>query len=135
MKKSDWPQLFESIKPFLEDAARTHYEGDLEEGFKFGAVGQVLLDMGLSDDAIKTPLQLDGRGDLGIDGYYEDEDAEALILVQSKFHEKPTTIGNDDLNRFFSVLRKVLDPNVVVASKNPLANDARRAAADAIAKG
>jgi len=135
MKKSDWAPLYDRLSPFIDDAARTHYRGDRHKGFKFWAVGQVLMGMGLSDDALKDPLELDGRGDLGLDGYYEDADSETLILVQSKFHDKPVAVGNDDLNRFFASLRKILDPNVVVASKNPLAQDAHRGAREAIAKG
>src|SRR5574341_1038454 len=119
MKKSEWAPAYDRLRPFIEDAAQTPYDGDREKGFKFWAVKQVLMDMGLSDDAIKEPLQLDGRSDLGVDGYYEDPDEEALILVQSRFHEKPTAVGNDDLNRFFQNLTKVLNPKVVVAAKNP----------------
>ena len=135
MKKSEWAAVYERLDPFIEDAARTHYEGDKERGFKFWAVSQVMMDTDLSDDQLKEPLQLDGKGDLGLDGYYEDAETEALILVQSKFHDKATAVGNEDLNRFFSCLKKVLSPEVVVASKNPLAQDAHRAVKDAISRG
>jgi len=137
MKKSEWQPVYEKILPFIEDTARTHYDGDNERGFKLWAVSQALMETDLSDDELKDPLRLDGRGDLGLDGYYEDtEDTErpTLVLVQSKFHDQPVSIGNDDINRFLSCLRKVLDPEVVVATKNPLAQDAHRAVRDAISK-
>lgn len=135
MKKTEWAPVYERLEAFFEDAARTHYGGDKEQGFKFWAVSQVLVDTDLSDDQIKEPLLLDGKGDLGLDGYYEDTETDTLILVQSKFHDQPATIGNENLNRFFSCLKKVLSPEVVVAAKNPLAQDAHRAVKDAIAKG
>ena len=135
MKKSEWAPVYERLEPFIEDAARTHYEGDKEKGFKFWAVSQVLMDTDLSDDQIKDPLELDGKGDLGLDGYYEDAETETLILIQSKFRDQPAAIGNEDLNRFFSCLKKVLNPEVVVAAKNPLAQDAHRAVKDGISKG
>jgi len=135
MKKSDWQPIYERIEPFIEDAARTHYEGDKEKGFKFWAVSQVLMDTDLSDDQIKEPLLLDGKGDLGLDGYYEDAEIKTLVLIQSKFHGQPVAVGNDELNSFFSALKKVLNPDVVVAAKNPLAQDAHRAARDAISAG
>ncbi len=136
MRRADWQPAFDSIKPFIEDSARSNYTpDDLQRGFKFWAVSQVLMDMGLSDDEIKEPLTLDGRSDLGLDGYYEDAESEALVLIQSKFHNTATAVGNDDLNRFYSSLRKVLDPAVVVAARNPLAQDAHRAVRDAIQKG
>ncbi|MDP2950519.1 MAG: AIPR family protein [Chloroflexota bacterium] len=135
MKKSEWPPVYERLEPFIEDAARTHYGGDREKGFKFWAASQVLMDTDLSDDQLKEPLLLDGRGDLGLDGYYEDPETETLTLIQSKFHDQPVAISNEDLNRFFSCLRKVLNPEVVVAAKNPLAQDAHRAARDAIKNG
>ena len=132
MKKSEWQPAYDTIRLFVEDAARTHYGGNKERGFKFWAISEVLMETDLSDDQLKEPLVLDGRGDLGLDGYYEDPDAQTLILVQSKFHEQPVAIGNDELNRFLSSLKKVLDPQVVVATSNPLAQDAHRAVRDAI---
>ena len=135
MKKREWAPVYERIQPFIEDAARTHYDADKERGFKFWAVSQVLMDTDLSDDQIKEPLLLDGRGDLGLDGYYEDTETETLILVQSKFHDQPASVGNEDVNRFYNCLKKVLSPDVVVAARNPLAQDAHRAVKDAISKG
>lgn len=135
MKKSEWQPVYERLQPFIEDAARTHYEGDTERGFKFWAVSQVLMDSDLSDDQIKDPLLLDGKGDLGLDGYYEDTDTETLTLVQSRFHEHPAAVGNDELNNFFCCLNKVLNPQIVVAAKNPLAQDAHRSVRDAISRG
>ncbi len=135
MKKSEWQPVFDRLKPFIEDAARTHYRGDKEKGFKFWAVSQVLMDSDLSDDQIKEPLLLDGRGDLGLDGYYEDPDTETVTLVQSRFHEHAVAVGNEELNSFFTCLNKVLSPQIVVAAKNPLAQDAHRAARDAIGRG
>lgn len=135
MKKTEWPAVYERLQPFIEDAARTHYDGDKEKGFKFWAVSQVLMDTDLSDDQLKEPLQLDGKGDLGLDGYYEDPETESLIMVQSKFHNRAAGIGNEELNRFFGCLNKVLSPDVVVASANPLAQDAHRAVKDAIKRG
>lgn len=135
VKKSDWLPLYERIESFIEDAARTHYGGDKERGFKFWAVSQVLMETDLSDDQIKEPLELDGRDDLGLDGYYEDEETETLVLVQSKFRDQPVAIGNDEINRFFSCLRKVLNPEIVLAAQNPLAQDAHRAVRDAVSKG
>ena len=121
MRRADWQPAYDSIRGFIEDAARTQYEPhEIEKGFKFWAVSQVLMDMGLSDDEIKEPLTLDGRSDLGLDGYYEDGDSETLILVQSKFHASATAVGNDDLNRFYSSLRKILDPEVVVPHRTLL---------------
>ncbi|HXG36767.1 MAG TPA: AIPR family protein [Dehalococcoidia bacterium] len=137
MRRSEWQPVYEHIRPFIEDAARTHYRpGDLQNGFKFWAVSQALMDLGFSDDEIKQPLTLDGRGDLGLDGYYEDTDTESpsLILIQSRFHGTPTPVGNDELNRFVSSLRKILDPDIVVSARNPLAQDAHRAVREAIAK-
>lgn len=135
MKKSEWAPAYDRLRPFIEDAAQTHFEGDVEKGFKLWAVKQVLMDTGLSDDALKDPLELDGKGDLGLDGYYEDEEDESLILLQSKFHNRAVAVGNDDLNRFYQCLTKVLNPQVVVASKNALAQDAHRAVRDAIERG
>jgi len=135
MNKSEWAPVYQRLEPFIEDAARTHYGGDKERGFKFWAVSQVLMDTDLSDDQLKEPLQLDGKGDLGLDGYYEDAETETLILVQSKFHDQPAAIGNDVPNRFFGSLRKVLSPEIVVAARNPMAQDAHRAVKDAISKG
>ena len=133
MKKSDWAPVYERLNPFIEDAARTHYSGDKQKGFKFWAVSQVLMDMGLSDDALKEPLLLDGRGDSGLDGYYEDaEETWRCCSPSSMKHpwQSATTLSTSS-----SALRKVLDPNVVVAAKNPLAQDAHRAVRDAISKG
>jgi len=139
MKKSEWQPAYERLQGFIEDAARTHYDGDLWRGFKLWAVSQVMMETDLSDDELKEPLRLDGRDDLGLDGYYEDTedpDTPTLVLLQSRFHGEPTAIGNDELNRFLSCLTKVLNAQVVVAAsaKNPLAQDAHRAVRDAISK-
>src|SRR2546422_8071608 len=135
MKKSDWQPVYERLRPFFEDAARTYYdEGDRGRGFKFWSVSQVLMDGDLSDDEIREPLRLDGGGDLGLDGYFEDSDEATLTLVQSKFHEQAVAIGNSELSKFLGCLNKLLNPSVVVASKNGLVSDAHRALKDAIAK-
>ncbi len=134
MKKKDWPAAYERFQPFFLDAARTHYDGHLERGFKFWATSQVLMDTDASDDELKAILELDGAGDLSLDGVYKDEDAETVVLIQSRFHEKATTIGDDELNGFLSCLKKVLDPEIVVASKNELITDAHRIIKEAVEK-
>jgi len=138
MKKSEWQPAFDRMRPFLEDAARTQYrEGDIEKGFKFWAVGQVLTDTGLSDDELKDAIRLDRRSDLGFDGYYEDPDSETLFLFQSRFHSVPETVGNSEPNEFVGSLQKLLNPEVVLAAaaKNPLIQDAHKAAREAIQSG
>lgn len=137
MRKSDWLPVYENYKPFYEDAARTHYEGDTEAGFKFWAVSQILMDQGLSDDEIKAPLLIDRDNDLGIDGFYEDEEDNVVTLIQSRYHGVATPIGNTELNTFFSCLKNLLNPRIVTAAadRNPLVNDAHRVIRTAISKG
>jgi len=135
MKKKEWQAFYERLKPFFENAARRYYAGKVEKGFKFWSVSQILLNLGMSDDQLKEPLELDGSDDLKIDGYYVDEEESELILIQSKYHSDATAIGNDELNRFLNFHTLVLNPQVVAKSKNPLSNDAHRAALDAVSKG
>lgn len=129
---------FERLKPFYEDAARTHFGGAAWKGFKFWALSELLIDTELSDDDIKSAVEIDGRSDLGLDGYVEDAEASgpSLTLVQSKYHDPPTGVGNSVLAEFFDAMpQKLLNPEVVVASANPLVQDAHRALKEAIASG
>ncbi len=124
------------LLPFVEDAARTHYEGVLWKGFKFWALSEILISSEISDDDLKTALDIDGRSDLGLDGYVEDAEDQTLILVQSKFHESPKGAGNKPLADFREALpSKLRDPDVVAAASNPRIADAHRAFLDAIENG
>lgn len=126
----------ERLAPFVEDASRTHFNGEAWRGFKFWALGEVLIDSDLSDDELKAAVEIDGRSDLGLDGYVEDPESETLILVQSKYHERPTAVGSDELAKFLDGMpARLLNPTVAAASPNPLVNDAHRALRDAIANG
>lgn len=127
---------YERLRPFVEDAARTHYGGALWRGFKFWALSEILISSEISDDDLRSALDIDGPGDLGLDGYIEDPDEQTLILVQSKFHEAPRGLGNSLIADFREGLpSKLRDPDVVAAANNPRVADAHRAFLDAIANG
>lgn len=126
----------ERLMPFVEDAARTHYGGVLWKGFKFWAMSEILIASEISDDDLKTALDIDGRSDLGLDGYIEDIEEETLILVQSRFHEAPKGLGNGLLADFrHGMPTKLRDPDVVAAANNPRVADAHRAFLDAVENG
>ena len=100
------------VEPFVEDwlkRAGTHFAA-----FRNWAVGQVLWDVGLSDEQIEEATAVDGPGDMGIDAWYvsEEDPSAILYLVQAK----DTRATEDDLDKMKKGFLRLFDPKRNVAA-------------------
>lgn len=69
----------------LTTIAAKWYPNQLHQAFLHWSMSCLLADRIVSDEEIIEHICMDGRGDLGIDGYWIDEENGQLILVQSKY--------------------------------------------------
>ncbi len=60
----------------------------------------------------------DGRGDIGLDLYYIDEEDQVVYLVQSKFRAKSTTVKRPEVDSFLQLPGKLFDQDVLRAVSN-----------------
>jgi hypothetical protein len=108
----------------LESLASSYYNGALERAFRHWAMHCCLDDQILSEDDV-IELNLDGSGDLGIDGYWVDEANSSLLLFQSKF----SSVGSGRLDRrvvqeFIEASAALTRPDFVREHGNALIQDA-----------
>ena len=69
----------------LTTIAGKWYPNQLHQAFLHWSMSCLLADRNVTDEEIIEHICMDGRGDLGIDGYWIDEENGQLILVQSKY--------------------------------------------------
>ena len=126
------------LRPFIESAVSQLYPGEEWRAFKHWALQEYLVDAEIDppEQELKDYLAIDGRSDLGLDGYLPDPTSKTLYLVQSKHHASPKAISNADIAAFFDAMpRKLLSPDVVTASVNAMVPQAHSQLKDAMANG
>ena len=60
----------------------------------------------------------DGRGDIGLDLHYIDEEDQVVYLVQSKFRARSTTVKRPEVDSFLQLPGKLFDQDVLGAVSN-----------------
>lgn len=104
------------IQPFVDDWLESTSSD--WAAFRNFAVGQVLWDVGLTDEQIEEATSVDGANDMGIDAWWlaADEAGVTLYLVQSK----NTRATRDDLRKLRDGFVAVMDPAKAYTANRPL---------------
>lgn len=124
------------LRPFVDSIGNRLYPADDWRAFKHWAVQEFLVDTEIAptEQELKDFLSIDGRSDLGLDGFIADPDSKVLYLIQAKHHAVPRGISNGDIADFFEAMpKKLLSVEVVTASTNPMVPQAHSQLKDAIA--
>lgn len=108
------------IQPFIDDWRER--AGSEEGAFRNFAVGQVLMDAGLTDEEIEEAAAVDGPNDFGIDAWWLaiEEAGLTLYLIQAK----DTRATKNDLRTMRSGLSDAMDPALVGKANRPLQENA-----------
>lgn len=112
--------IYEQIRPYVDQYAREHYNGSEEEGFRHWAFNERFLELAFSDTDITDMTNIDGPDDFEVDGYHVDdtEDGKVIYLFQSKYRAPGTSMGSKELSAFLDAPVKLLNPEMVVSCHN-----------------
>ena len=108
------------IQPFIDDWRER--AGSEWAAFRDFAVGQILMDAGLTDEEIEEATAVDGPADFGIDAWWlaVEESGLTLYLVQAK----DTRATKDDLRRLRRGFTDAMDPATVGAANRSVQENA-----------
>ena len=113
----------------IENAARNeidqlnyrHYAGSaMDRAFAHWALQCLLADKDIDDSDLFQLTAVGGPKDLGIDGYYIDQENARLIIIQAK----GTRVTRPDVQEFRSAITALIDENYVLENANAVLKEA-----------
>ena len=117
------------LQEHLQELEQTCYEGDKNKAFRHAAF-QITTNFALSDSQVIEVTGIDGPGDLEIDGWYVDEDRQAVILFQSK--GGTSRVNEAAVTKFWMAPENLLDENRVLQTACQSMNDLSQRVDDAL---
>lgn len=108
------------LQEHLQELEQTWYEGDKNKAFRHAAF-QITTNFALSDSQVIELTGIDGPGDLEIDGWYVDEDRQAVILFQSKGGR--TRVNEAAVTKFWMAPENLLDDKRVQSTERQSIGD------------
>jgi len=111
-------EAYERILPYIEQAARDYYRGNLEKGFLHWAFSEIFIQEEFSDDDVITQTAIDGPDDFGIDGYFMDHESKTIHLFQAKHIGPGGHLDEDVMTDFWESPKRLVDPARIVKCRN-----------------
>lgn len=109
-------QVLDEFNEHLSELAETWYEGDQRQAFRHAAFQIIAPDPALSDEQVIELTAIDKSGDLEIDGWFVDEQAETVFLFQAAGGR--TKVTEDKVAKFWEAPEELLNSQRVRDSKN-----------------
>ncbi len=105
----------------IDELNRQHYSGSApDRAFAHWALKCLLADKDIDDSELVELTALGGPKDLGIDGYYVDQENTRLILLQAK----GTRVTRTDVQEFRSAITALVDERFVLDNANAVVKEA-----------
>ncbi len=111
-------EAYQRILPYIEQAARDYYSGNLEKGFLHWAFSEIFIQEDFSDDDVITQTAIDGPGDFGVDGYFIDHESKTIHLFQAKHIGPGGHLDEDAMTDFWESPKRLVDPARIVKCRN-----------------
>ena len=111
-------EAYQRILPYIEQAARVHYRGNLEKGFLHWAFSEVFIQEDFSDDDVITHTTIDGPDDFGIDGYFLDHESKTIYLFQAKHLGSGGHLDESLMTDFWESPKRLVEPARIVKCRN-----------------
>ncbi len=109
------------FREHLTELADTWYDGDQRKAFRHAAFQIIAPDPTLSDEQVIELTAIDQSGDLEIDGWFVDEQAETVFLFQAT--GGGTQAREDKVTKFWNAPDELLNLERVSASNNQLVKE------------
>ena len=111
-------EAYQRIFPYIEQAARDYYNGNLEKGFLHWSFSEVFIQEDFSDDDVITHTAIDGPYDFSIDGYFIDHESKTIHLFQAKHIGPGGHLDEASMTDFWEAPKRIVDPTRIVKCKN-----------------
>lgn len=108
----------------IQEFSVEYFDGKMEPAFKMWALECILADAEPSADELFKRTAVDMRGDLGLDGFWFDEDGSRLVLLQSKAYGKARRIPRPPLEQLRSTAQTLRNVEYATAHGNKIIRDA-----------
>ena len=108
----------------LKEIADTYYDGDEQKSFRHAAFQVLAPDPTLSDEQVIEMTAIDKSGDMEVDGWFVDEQAETVFLFQSVGGKSRVT--EDKVTKFWEAPNELLNAERMAKSKNQSAVELSR---------
>lgn len=104
-----------SFQDHIAELEQTWYEDDTPSAFRHAAF-RITTDFALSDNQVIELTAIDKSGDLEVDGWYVDDEKQAVVLFQSM--GGATKVEEGKVTKFWLAPEALLDPDRVQQSNN-----------------
>ncbi len=121
MATQTYPRAIDEFREHLAELADTWYDGDQRKAFRHAAFQIIAPDPTLSDEQVIELTAIDQSGDLEIDGWFVDEQAETVFLFQAT--GGGTQAREDKVTKFWNAPDELLNPERVSTSNNQLVKE------------
>ena len=111
-------EAYQRIFPYIEQAARDYYNGNLEKGFLHWSFSEVFIQEDFSDDDVITHTAIDGSDDFGVDGYFIDHESKTIHLFQAKHIGPGGRLDEASMTDFWESPKRLVDPTRIVKCRN-----------------
>ena len=98
----------------IEELANRLYSGTAKDAFRHWAMACLVADQEPTDEDLQDHVDVDGSGDLGIDGYWVDEPNGRLLLLQTKYTAgRPGSLSRQVVQELRGAAASLLDQEYV----------------------
>ncbi len=111
-------EAYQRILPYIEQAARDYYRGNLEKGFLHWAFSEIFIQEDFSDDDVVTHTTIEGPDDFGVDGYFIDHESKTIHLFQAKHIGPGGRLDEESMTDFWESPKRLVDPTRIVKCRN-----------------
>lgn len=111
-------EAYQRIFPYIEQAARDYYSGNLEKGFLHWAFSEIFIQEDFSDDDVITHTAIDGPDDFGVDGYFIDHESKIIHLFQAKHIGPGGRLDEASMTDFWESPKRLVDLTRIVKCRN-----------------
>ena len=105
----------------LKEIADTYYDGDEQKSFRHAAFQVLAPDPTLSDEQVIEMTAIDKSGDMEIDGWFVDEQAETVFLFQSVGGK--SRVNEAKVTKFWEAPNELLSLERMAESNNQAARE------------